>query len=101
MTVEVALVLSTVSVIFGVISTVFTISRNNKKDTEENAEEKAATNTMLITKLEIIADDVKEIKRNYKETREEVQNLRERVVIVEQSLKSYHKRLDGQRSAGQ
>ena len=47
MTVEVALVLSFVSVGFGVLSTVFSISRNNRKDTQETAEEKAATNTML------------------------------------------------------
>lgn len=98
MTVEVALVLSFVSVGFGVLSTVFSISRTNRRDTQETAEEKAATNTMLITKLENIADDVKDIKRDYRETREEVQNLRDRVVVVEQSLKSYHKRLDGERT---
>ena len=34
-------------------------------------------------------------KRDYKETRAEVQDLHDRVLIVEQSLKSYHKRLDG------
>lgn len=98
MTVEVALVLSFVSVGFGVLSTVFSINRTNRRDTQETAEEKAATNTMLITKLENIADDVKDIKRDYRETREEVQNLRDRVVVVEQSLKSYHKRLDGERT---
>ena len=31
----------------------------------------------------------------WKETRAEVQDLHDRVLIVEQSLKSYHKRLDG------
>ena len=48
-----------------------------------------------MTKLENIAEDVKEIKRDNREMRSEVQNLRDRVVAVEQSLKSYHKRLDG------
>ena len=51
-----------------------------------------------MTKLESIAEDVKDIKRDYRETNAEVQNLRERVVAVEQSLKSYHKRLDGQKT---
>ena len=37
-----------------------------------------------------------EIKRESRENREEMKTLRERVVIVEQSLKSYHKRLDGE-----
>lgn len=50
---------------------------------------------MLITKLENISDDLKDIKRDYRDTYIEVQNLRERVVAVEASLKSYHKRLDG------
>ena len=51
--------------------------------------------SLLMTKLENIAEDVKEIKRDNREMRSEVQNLRDRVVAVEQSLKSYHKRLDG------
>lgn len=41
-------------------------------------------------------DDIKDIKRESRENREEMKQLRERVVIVEQSLKSYHKRLDGE-----
>ena len=40
--------------------------------------------------------DLKDIKRESRENREEMKTLRERVVIVEQSLKSYHKRLDGE-----
>ena len=66
-----------------------------KKDAEQETEERATANTLMMTKLENIADDVKDIKRDYKETRAEVQNLHDRVLIVEQSLKSYHKRLDG------
>lgn len=66
-----------------------------KKDTEQSAEDRAATHTLLMTKLENIGEDVKEIRRDNRETRSEVQNLRDRVVAVEQSLKSYHKRLDG------
>lgn len=41
-------------------------------------------------------DDLKDIKRESRENREEMKSLRDRVVIVEQSLKSYHKRLDGE-----
>lgn len=66
-----------------------------KKDAEQETEERATANTLMMTKLENIADDVKDIKRDYKETRAEVQDLHDRVLIVEQSLKSYHKRLDG------
>lgn len=69
---------------------------NEKKDTQEETEQRATTDTMVMVKLENIADDLKDIKRESRENREEMKTLRERVVIVEQSLKSYHKRLDGE-----
>lgn len=48
-----------------------------------------------MTKLEHIEENVKEIKDDNKELKGEVRELRDRVIAVEQSLKSYHKRLDG------
>ena len=72
------------------------VKDNEKKDTQEDAEQRATTDTMVMVKLENIADDLKDIKRESRENREEMKTLRERVVIVEQSLKSYHKRLDGE-----
>ena len=95
MTVELSLLLSGISVAFAIFFGISSKSRNDKKDTEQETEDRAATHTLLMTKLENIADDVKDIKRDYRETNAEVQNLRERVIAVEQSLKSYHKRLDG------
>ena len=94
LTIEISLLLSGVSVaiFFGICSK----QRNEKKDTQEDAEQRATTDTMVMVKLENIADDLKDIKRESRENREEMKTLRERVVIVEQSLKSYHKRLDGE-----
>ena len=74
MTIELSLLLSGISVAFAIFFGISNKKRNDKKN---------------------IADDVKDIKRDYKETRAEVQDLHDRVLIVEQSLKSYHKRLDG------
>ena len=59
MTIEIALLLSIISVGFGVFSAVSSKMRNDRKDTESEAEEKAGTHTLLMTKLENIADDVK------------------------------------------
>lgn len=98
MTIELSLLLTGISVAFAVFFGLSTKSRNDRKDIKDDTEEKAATHTLLMTKLENIADDVKDIKRDYRETNADVQNLRERVVAVEQSLKSYHKRLDGQKT---
>ena len=95
MTIELSLLLSGISVAFAIFLGISNKKRNDKKDAEQETEERATANTLMMTKLENIADDVKDIKRDYKETRAEVQNLHDRVLIVEQSLKSYHKRLDG------
>lgn len=95
MTVELSLLLSGISVAFAIFFGISSKNRNDRKDTEQETEDRASTHTLLMTKLENIADDVKDIKRDYRETRTEVQDLRDRVIAVEQSLKSYHKRLDG------
>jgi septation ring formation regulator EzrA len=87
--------LTGVSVAFAIFFGISSKQRNDRKDTEEQTEQQTANNTMVMVKLENIADDLKDIKRESRENREEMQKLRERVVIVEQSLKSYHKRLDG------
>lgn len=94
MPVELQLLLTCVSVACAVYFGIATKTRNDRKDTEQEVENRAAASTMMMTKLENIADDIKDIKRDYKETREEVQQLNNRVITVEQSLKSYHKRLD-------
>ena len=95
MTIELSLLLSGVSIAFAIYFGISTKRRNDRKDVEESVEERATANTLMMTKLEAIGEDIKDIKREYKETRQEVQQLHDRVLIVEQSLKSYHKRLDG------
>lgn len=98
MTIEIALLLSIISVGFGAFSAVSSKWRNDRKDTEQETEDKTATHTILMTKLEYIEGTVKEIKEDNKELKGEVRELRDRIVAVEQSLKSYHKRLDGMKA---
>lgn len=87
MTIEISMLLSGVSVAFAIFFGICSKQRNEKKDTQEDAEQRATTDTMVMVKLENIADDLKDIKRESRENREEMKTLRERVVIVEQSLK--------------
>lgn len=42
--------------------------RNEKKDTQEDAEQRATTDTMVMVKLENIADDLKDISGNRERT---------------------------------
>lgn len=95
-TIELSLLLSGVSIAFAIFFGISNKKRNDRKDIEQDTEERATANTLMMTKLENIADDIRDIKRDYKETRAEVQDLHDRVLLVEASLKSYHKRLDGQ-----
>ena len=90
------MLISGVSGAFAIFFGICSKQRNEKKDTQEETERRAENDTMVVVKLENIADDIKDIKRESRENREEMKQLRERVVIVEQSLKSYHKRLDGE-----
>ena len=49
----------------------------------------------LIVKLENIGNGVNEIKSDMRNMRNDIQDLRDRLIIVEQSTKSAHHRLDG------
>lgn len=49
----------------------------------------------MIVKLENINTGITEIKAEMKNVKSDVQELRDRLIVVEQSTKSAHKRLDG------
>lgn len=90
MTLELSIVISVISVSFALYSGISNLKRNGKKDTAEET----AQLTTVIVKLENIGDGVAEIKADMKNVKGEVQELRERLVAVEQSTKSAHHRLD-------
>lgn len=87
MTVEISLLISGISVAFAVFFGIASKSRNDRKDTEQETEDRTAAHTLLMVKLEHIEETVKEIKDDNKELKNEVRDLRDRVVAVEQSLK--------------
>ena len=90
MTVEVALLISMVSVAFAVYFGLKNVTRNNKTDTAKEASEM----TTVVVKLENIASGISEIKSDIRNTKNEVQTVRDRLIIVEERAKSAHKRLD-------
>ena len=61
MTIELSLLLSGISVAFAIFFGISNKKRNDKKDAEQETEERATANTLMMTKLENIADDVKDI----------------------------------------
>lgn len=69
--------------------------RNLKSDTKNDG----AQTSEILVKMEIMQSDIKEIKADFKAEvkglRSEVENLKERIIKVEQSTSSAHKRIDG------
>ena len=112
MTVEVTVLISVLSISFAIYVGLKDINRNKEKDNmdvtkdvKQETKEEVAQNTIIVMKLENISDDLKEIKSEYKGLRTEIvaetkarneenAQMRERIAMLEASLKSYHKRVD-------
>jgi len=90
MTVEVALLISGVSLAFALYQGITNMKRNKTQDDKRDASQL----TTVIVKLENIGEGVNEIKSDMKGVKEDVVELRERIVAVEQSAKSAHHRVD-------
>ncbi|MDD2958875.1 MAG: hypothetical protein PHR92_10175 [Lachnospiraceae bacterium] len=90
MTIEIALLVSIVSVAFAVYFGV----KNTKRADTSDAEKKATEMATINVKLDTIGGDVRDIKYDISAVKKDVQGLAERMVVVEQSTKSAHHRLD-------
>lgn len=75
----------------GVLIAFLVFRRNSNEDIRLRATETATINV----KLDTIASDVKDIKYDITNVKNEVQALSERLVKCEESTKSAHHRLDG------
>ena len=103
MTIEISILLTGVSVAVALYFGLATKRRNEKNDAKQDTEkavnetrQETENNTLVMMKLEMISDDLKEIKTENRNFREDISLLRERMAKVESSLKSYYKRLDGE-----
>lgn len=69
--------------------------RNLKGDSKSDG----AQISEILVKIELMASDLKEIKADFKtevkSIKGDMENLKERLIAVEQSAKSAHKRIDG------
>lgn len=90
MMIDVPILISALSLMVAVIVAIVSIRRGNSSDDKQSASQI----TTLIVKLENIADGVNEIKSDMRNVKNDVQDLRDRLIIVEQSAKSAHHRLD-------
>lgn len=90
MSIEVALVISAISLAFGIYQGVSNMKRNERTDNIEEATQM----TTVIVKLENIGSGISDIKSDMRNMNEEVRELRDRVIDVEHSTKNAHRRID-------
>ena len=64
--------------------------RNRRADDQQDATER----TTLIVKIEAINNGINEIKTDLRSLRGDVRELQDRMIVVEQSTKSVHHRVD-------
>ncbi len=90
MTIEIALVISALSLAFGIYQGVTNIKRNRTADDKDDASQL----TTVIVKLENISAGISDIKSDMRNIKDEVKDMRERLIKVEESTKSAHHRID-------
>ena len=86
MSVQLTILISIFSLLIAAISFIVTFLRNNKKDTTEEVEERATMTARVLTKLDTIADDLRDIKKDNQDMRKEIQLLNNRVLILEERV---------------
>lgn len=87
MTVEVAIVISAISLVFAIISGVSNMKRSARTDDRKDASEL----TTVIVKLENIGNDIKDIKTDLRDVKADIQIHAEKLVKLEQQVKVLNK----------
>lgn len=77
-----------------VVAAVYFAFKSNSRANNDEVSKKAQVDAILSQKLDSISDDTKEIRKEITDVKVKVNDLSERVVMVEQSTKSAHSRLD-------
>lgn len=90
MAVEVTILIS----VFSLVISIYVGLKNTKRGDRTDIEAKAIESATINVKLDAIGNDVKDIKYDISAVKTDVKNLTERMVVVEQSTKSAHKRID-------
>lgn len=87
MTIEVALLISGISLAFGIYQGVCNLRRNNKRDDKKDVTQL----TTVIVKLETIGDGVAEIKSDLKNIKDDIKEFREWKATATQQIKVLEK----------
>ena len=84
----------TFSIFFGVVSLVLNI-KNNRRTDNSDLEDRVRENTRINMKLDAISSNTKDIKDEVVKMRKELNSHDNRIIKVEESVKSLNHRRDG------
>lgn len=93
MTVELAVIISIISLGFGIYSGVANLKRNSRNDTKMDQSQL----TTVIVKLENIGNDISEMKSDLRGAKEDLKNHSERLVKIEQQVKVLNNAIFGRK----
>lgn len=93
MTVELAVIISVISLGFGIYSGVANLKRNSRNDTKMDQSQL----TTVIVKLENIGNDISEMKSDLRDVKEDLKNHSERLVKMEQQIKVLNNTIFGRK----
>lgn len=93
MTVELAVIISIISLGFGIYSGVANLKRNSRNDTKMDQSQL----TTVIVKLENIGNDISEMKSDLRDAKEDLKNHSERLVKIEQQVKVLNNTIFGRK----
>lgn len=93
MTVELAVIISIISLGFGIYSGVANLKRNSRNDTKMDQSQL----TTVIVKLENIGNDISEMKSDLRDAKEDLKNHSERLVKIEQQVKVLNNAIFGRK----
>ena len=91
MNLDISQIIAIVSTCFAVFFGLQALRRNRTNDDQADATQLAT----VIVKLDAVGTTVNEIKTDMRTFKTEQQYLRDKIVAIETSLKSAHKRIDG------
>jgi septal ring factor EnvC (AmiA/AmiB activator) len=90
MQIELAILISVVSVVFSI----FFGLKNNKRSDTKDIEERVRNDTKINVKLDNISQTTQDIKNEIASMRDDIKSHNDRIIKVEESVKQAHKRLD-------
>lgn len=94
MVIEISTLISIVSVAISVITIIYNISRNGKKDVTEDVKGDATQMATVITELKSISNGIEDIKKEITSIKDDVKENRDRTTRLEETCKQAHKRID-------